>query len=529
MRAAPVGPRKGRAGPLVQAGVGRLSIVLLVASLLLLLTLPGSTSAAAPVSVGKLVTPGASAVVYGQGDQPIGDVPLDNGNLLYDDQISVELVNYNLQPVIAQVVAEEWTPGTVTVTVNQTSLNGTIVPVQEQISARLDPVWVNATLTAAGGGSSATVSLPLPYVSSDTPLEVSIGEASWQLVTLTPISSSLAGLYTTGGLNLVLAIEAIVVTGVIFGFLWGARRLARRAYRTPPVPKWWPAVWIIVPVLFYVFDFVPTNQVLGAVTPFAYPFFIGVAAFPYLPRLWRDFDWSRFQGIEPKNTIEGSSSEVILPTVSAKQGLSCVPETWRESFYTLWGVPLPQIRGTTLTLMGKPIRIQPRGLPVSNPLGAYYESDATRTFWYDANYPLIRVRHRMEWHRNVKVEKTAAGPDGRPTTVVLTKRRFSPHIVPGWMEGVFPPIRDILEHLASVHGLETESYDHEVDRVRIADLLGTRRRERREASDSALARYDEAIFEEERPRSREEIAELVRNGQADRRKSDVRNEGKSPG
>jgi hypothetical protein len=486
--------------------------------LVVVLLLPGTARGSAPIAVGKVVAPGAAAVPYGQGNEPTGDNPYTDGSLVYDDQISVELVDYNVAAVTVAITAEEWTPGTVTVYGNQTGANNTTVPITYQETARLDPVWVNATLTALGDGSSASVSLALPYVSSVTPLELKVGSAVWELTTLTPSTDSLAGIFTAGGLDEDLAIEAVVVTAVILGALVAAKRFGKRVYRTPKVPKWWPILWVGVPFGFYFLDYVPTNQALGYLTPFAYPVFIGLAAFPYLPRLWREFDWARFQGIEPKNTVEASSSEAVLPVVKTKNGLCCAPETWREVLYTWMGTPLPQIRGATLSWRGKPIRIQPRGLPVSNPLPAYYESDATAVFWYDATYPIIRVRHRLDWFREVPFTKTTVGPDGKPVTASIPKRRFSPHVVEGWMEGVFPPIQPILEQLAAVHAIETEAHDAEVDRVRIADLLGSLRRGAREAASRSLDTYDQAIYEQTVPRSRAEISNLVKRYDRERRK-----------
>ncbi|MGB6443256.1 MAG: hypothetical protein WBF81_08175 [Thermoplasmata archaeon] len=489
--------------------VWALGIFLIVSPLLA----AGDAAAAAPVSVGKIATPGASAVAYAQSSSPAGAVILSDGQLVYDSQVSVELANFNYQTVTVPVSVEEWTPGSVLETV--TGPNNTTR--QISVPTEVDPWWSNTSLTALAG-SSSTTSVALPYVASQHPLRVTVGSASWQFVTLTPVTDSLAGIYSSGGLEAVEFVEAVVITAVMFGFLAGARRFGLKVHRTPKVPVWWPVAWIGIPIAFYLLDYVPTNQLLGSVSVFAYPFVIGAAAFPYLPRLWREFDWAEFQGVEPRHLEEATNAKAVLPIVQTKEGLRCAPETWWEVLYTLWGVPLPAIIGQKVTLLGRTVQVQPRGMRVSNPLGPYYESDATIAFWFDARAKILRVRHRFEWHREQKEDRqsrTSAPVESQPSEVVV-RSRLSPHVVPGYLAGVYPPLKPVAEHLAGIRREEVEAHDNESDRLLVAQLIGTGRREAREAAQASLARYDQAVYEETKSRSQEEIDEALRRSRRDR-------------
>lgn len=476
----------------VQAVVGRTRSLLLVSLLGALLLVPSLAHAEAPVSTGKVVAPGAFGVPYGQGSYPAIQSAFRDGDLVYDSQISIEVVNANSAPVAIPVSTEEWTPGTRTIYVNITGPNNTTSLRAEVIPARLDPSWSNLTLTVLAD-SSSEISVPLAFASSQRPLEVRVGSATWELQLLSPVTSSLQGIYTAGGLELVALTEAAVTAGVILAFLGLARRLAASVLRTPRVHPLWPGLWVAVPVALTVFEYVPTNQFLGSLSVWVYPVVIGVAGFPYLPRLWRHYEVSEFEGVSAVNLEQATNSKNIVCTTTARGGLRCVPETWRELFWTLVGHPLPAVRGATVTLFGKKIDVPPRGMVVSNDMGPFYKAEATTTYWYDAKAPLTRVRTHLEWW--------TAGPEG--------KRRFHPHVVDGYLEGRFPPKPPVARELAGIRDAETEAHDNEVDRLMVAELTGALRHEQREYAARSLATYDESAQRLSQPRSRDEIRRLI--------------------
>ncbi len=484
------------------------ALVLLVAALAAAVLLSaGGAAATAPVSVGKVVAPGAFGVPYGQGSFP-GQSLFQDGDLVYDSQVSVEVVNANPSPISVSIVTEEWTSGVRTVYVNESGPNGTYSLVPEQVPVRENPVWSNSSLTVPGDSSQET-SVPLPYTGSYRPLEVRVGNAVWELRTLTPVTSSLAGIYTSGGLDGVALTEAAVTVGVMLAYLAGARKLARTVHRTPRVSALWPVLWVGVPVALFLVDYVGTNQVLGAISPFVYPALIGAAAFPYLPRLWRDYELAEIQGVEGRNLEDATNAKIVLPLVRTRLGLRCAPETWREVIYVLLGAPLPEVRGHTVQLLGRRVQVQPRGLDVSCPLPAYYVSEADASYWYDTRTPPRRVRHRLEWWRSEMVPAVPSGPDGGEGSPARPRRRISPHIVPGYLEARFPPLRPVARELAGVRDAETEAHDNEVDRLMVADLLGTYRHLARELASDSLSAADEAYQSRSQPRSEEEIRRLV--------------------
>ncbi|HEV2519268.1 MAG TPA: hypothetical protein VGX00_01425 [Thermoplasmata archaeon] len=470
----------------------RIVFLVLIAIVGILLLLPGPASAEAPVSTGKVVAPGAFGVPYGQGNYPAIQSTFRDADLVYDSQISIEVVNANPGPVAIAIETEEWTAGTRTIYVNVTGPNNSSSIRPEVIPARIDPSWSNVTLTVLAD-SSSEISLPLAFASTQRPLEVLVGSATWELQLLSPVTSSLQGVYTTGGLELVALTEAAVTTGVIVAFLVAARRLASSVLRTPRVHPLWPALWVTVPVALTVFEYVPTNQFFGALSVWIYPVVIGVAAFPYLPRLWRHYEVSEFEGVSAVNLEQATNSKNIVCTTTARGGLRCVPETWRELFWILWGRPLPPVRGTSATLFGKKVDVPPRGMVVSSPMGAFYKAEPTTTYWYDARAPLTRTRTHLEWF----------------STSSEGKRRLSPHVVDGYLQGQFPPKPPVARELAGIRDAETEAHDNEVDRLMIAELTGALRHEQREYAIRSLATYDEAAQRLSQPRSRDEIRRLI--------------------
>ncbi len=479
----------------------------------LVLSTSGVASAAAPVAVGKVVAPGVFGVPFASTSSltfpstPASVEPLKDGGIVYDTSVSVMIENAGSVPVALTVSTEEWTPGTVTVVQNESGPNGTYRLVPMQVPARLDPSWSNGTVSAEPG-SSGIVTIGLQFSASPRPLELQVGSAAWSLTVLTPATSSVAGLYTSEGLIGFGLIESGVTVVAMLAALAAARRLARAAKRTPRVPVLWPILWIGIPVAAFLLDYVPTNQLLGGTSPLLLPVPIAIAVFPYLPRLWREFEWARIQGGDPLNRDEGASSEIVLPLVKTEGGLRCAPETWREVLYTLAGTPLPEVRGESVNLLGHSVQVQPRGMVAANPLSSYYRSEADRAYWYDARAKIQRIRHRFVWTRESTIRKPVKSETGE-TWAPVQKRRFSPHVEPGFMRAKFPPLRPVAEELAGVRAAETEAHDNEADRLLVAEMMGTLHHRAREASDRSLAVAEEAYQTSTAPRSREELKRLV--------------------
>ena len=326
---------------------------------------------------------------------------------------------------------------------------------------------------------------------------------------LTPTGSSLAGDYTAYGLDAVLLLEAAVTAAVFLGFAAVARGLARRIHRPPKVPVWWPAGWVGLPLLFFFADYVPTNQFLGSLTPFVYPFFLGVAAFPYLPRLWKEFQWAEFNGFRARSSTEAVIPKAVLPVVRTKEGLRCAPETWREAIYTLLGAPLPEVRMEIVRSDEIALKLEPVGLPAICPLPPWYASDVDLVFWYDARRGLHRTRHRFRWFREEAVQEPAKGPEGSLPVAVRTKRRWDPHLEPGTLQGSFPPIQEVVELLVGVRSVEQEALDHEVDRLLVAELRAQILRREREASTQLLNVALESLHSLAHPTTLEELEQTI--------------------
>jgi hypothetical protein len=467
-------------------------------------------SAGAPVSYGKFVATGVFGVPYADSTNlsfpysyPVfGSGPLQDGVLVYDTQVGVEIVNGEPTSQSFLVVAETWTPATVTVVQNESGPNDTVRSVTVQVPIRFDPSWSNATVTAAAF-SSGEVELPLRASSSVLDLEVQVGSASWQLSYLPPATSSVAGVYTNGGVWAISALVAIVTLLSLLVALVAAARLARRIGRSPPVPVLWPAAWVAAPVTWFFFGFVSFNQTLGPASPAILPVPMVLAAFPYLPRLFtRSFEMAEIEGLGPLTLDEAANPKAILPLVKAQGGLKCAPQTWREALLSHW-VGLPEVRGYEVKLLGDLARVQPRLVPVSNPLTSYYQAESTASCWFDARKGLKRPRHRIKWTRDEA--RPVPGPDGATPVGTRNRRHFSPHVVPGFLEGVFPPKRAVAEELAGVRSAEIREHDHEIERIMNADLRGTLDHLARQYADQEIAAHEEARQRQDRPRTREEI------------------------
>ncbi|MCI4316975.1 MAG: hypothetical protein L3J96_00415 [Thermoplasmata archaeon] len=483
-----------------------------VAVVLIVLVMGGTVgSVRASLTVGgKPVLPGAWGLPYGQGSSPGGPAVFNDGDLVYDTSILVYVLNSAPQSQPLTVSLEQFDPGTATRYVNETQGNTTaLVPVQ--VDVRENPQWSNVTATLAPSGLTV-VQVPVPVAQSTRQVELRVGNAIWELEHLTPAGSSLAGLYSTWGLDGVLLIEAGVTTAVFLAFTAAARGLAKRIHRPPKVPVLWPAGWIIVPLGFFFAEYVPTNQFLGSLSPFLYPVFFAVAAFPYLPRLWKEFDWTEFNGFRSRSSTEGEIPKAILPVVRSKDGLRCAPETWREAFYTLLGVPMPAVRMDTVNSAGIQLKLEPAGFPATCPLAPWYASDVDVVFWYDARKGLSRTRHRLRLFREERQVEPAPFAEGQPPTGAARRlrRRWDPHVEAGSLTGSFPPVRDIAEYITGIRAVEQEALDHEVDRLLVAELRAQMLHRQRKASTELLDVALEALGSTGDPAKPGELDGVVR-------------------
>ncbi|MCI4324862.1 MAG: hypothetical protein L3K00_03120 [Thermoplasmata archaeon] len=477
-----------------------------------LLAPSGSTGAARGDVVvgGKGILPGVWGVPVGNSSSPIGSEALSDGDLLYATSIELEIIDAGTIPVALNISAEQFDTGTATAYVNRTvGNNTTLVPIQ--VSVRLNPQWSNVTVSLLPG-TVAKVELAIPASSSTRQLELRAGNAAWELWHLTPTGSSLAGLYSTWGLDTVLLLESGVTALVLVSLIALAGAVSKRIHRPPKVPPWWPALWVGVPVASFFAFYVPTNQFLGSLSPIAYPFFFGVAAFPYLPRLFKNFQWGLFEGFRARSSTEAIMPAAIVPVVRNREGLRCAPETWREAIYVLFGVPLPEVQMDVVQSGGLELKLEPAGLPVTCPLPPWYDADVDVAFWFDARRGLVRTRHRFRFWRLEATTSPQLQPDGSVAQVAKTKRRWDPHVELGSLKGAFPPVRDIAEYLAGVRSVEQEAQDHEVDRLLVAALRGEMVRGKREASTQLLEVFLKAIYQAGAPADRAELERLVRHG-----------------
>lgn len=487
----------------------KLAVTVFVAAVTALLALGSVGSAQASLTVGgKPVLPGAWALPYGQGDSPGGPSIFNDGDLVYDTSIQVYILSSEPQAQSLTISLEQFDPGSVIRYVNETQGNATtLVPVHVEV--REDPQWSNVTSSLAPGGLTV-VQVPVPASSATRHVELRVGGAVWELLHLTPTGSSLAGLYSTWGLDGVLLVEAAVTAAVFLGLTAAARGFGKRIHRPPKVPAWWPAGWIVVPLGFFFAEYVPTNQFLGSLSPFLYPIFFGVAAFPYLPRLWKEFEWAEFHGFRARSSTEAVMPTAVLPVVRTREGLRCAPETWREAFYALFGVPLPEVQMDTVQSGGIELKLEPAGMPVTCPLAPWYQADADLVYWFDSRRGLDRTRHRLRFFRTELIEAATAGSEGLTPAAPKRRRHWDPHVELGSLKGSFPPVREVAEYLAGVRAVEQEALDHEVDKLLVAELRGRILRREREASSELLEVALRAIHEDSMPGHSSELEQVVR-------------------
>ncbi len=473
---------------------------------------PGNASAAAGLPPGlsgagkPMLVPGFAAR-YAQRPSAAGGAVLTAAPEVYDTSLDVVFSYSGAQPTVVNVSAVQFTWGTQTEYVNETRGNSTtLVPVSVRVEENPTAVGLSVPLYPR---TQSYVPLALPVATSLENLEVSVDGATWNLTHLTPAGSSFASFEASLGLNGVLIIEALLTGAILLGVWRTARWMGKRVYHVPKVRLWWPALCVTPWVAFFFADYVDFNQLFGAVSPVLIPAVIGLGAFPYLVRGWHNYRQAQFVGFDMRTTTTGQAPSFALPTVKTKDGLRRAPETWREAFWTLVGVPLPEVAMDTVASAGVKVKIEPSGLPVTCPTVPAQEVDADEIFWYDARAGVTATRHRLVWTREVTVAKDVPLPDGTVRTDKRTVRRFSPHVEPGILRGRFPPIRDMLEYLTGIRTVEEEAQAHEVDKLLVAHLRGSILRERRDASKELLEVAIRAAYERATPASREELERRV--------------------
>lgn len=505
----------------VQADVADWRVVaLLVAAALVLL--PAVASAApsgqAPVVAGKVVAPGVFGVPYADvstvafpSTPPIGPTPIQDGDMIYDTQVSVEIVDALPSAISLPVSVEIWTTGTVTVYEPRGSGNNTTV-VPETVPARLDPTWSNATISALGD-SSGTVSVTLADVSTEHPMEISVGSASWSVGYLTAATSVVSQVYTGSGLwgfIVAFSVETFVAVGIS---LVVARRLAERVHSVPRVRPIWPLLWIGVPVVGFALLYVPVNQAIAGLSPFVAPIPVAIAALPYFARTFSRRHMARLHGLEMRSLGDVRSSEAVVDVVDSEQGLRCAPRTWAEVVWTLLGVPLPEVQGEEVDVLGHSARVPPSGMTVSRLLpGTEYRPDADREYWVDATRPVSLQHHRLRWTREEQVERTISGPDGQTRTESRAKRRISPHIERGYLRAKFPPTQPVLKVLSGVRQAEDLAHENETLHLAVAEMRGTIWSRIRSGRLRSVAAMEASYRSHGEPRTEDELRRLVDRG-----------------
>lgn len=485
-------------------------------SIALLVFLPltaGIAGAVSPPAVeGKVVAPGAFGIPYGQGPNPPvvpfappATATFSDGDLVYDVQVSIEVVNANPYAVSLPVSAEEYTSGTATHLVPIQEPNGTIVLEQETYPVREDPSWSNATLDVLPD-SSASVSLPLAQDSSSRPLSVTVGSATWSLSVLTPATSSLSGLYSVGGVNAVVSAgegAGFLAAVVVFGAAWG---LTRKVYRTPRVTPWYPFAWIFAFGVPYYGAYVPLNQTLGFAAPYLLPFVVGAVAFPYACRVFRRSTLSAALGLHALNARESAVVGGVLELIDDRLPFRVAPRSWREVAYVVFGAPLRRVIGFERRVLGETVEVSPTGLPVrlAPGLSDYHRLEEKRVYWYDARYEVEDVPTRLRLRREETVEVPAeADPSEKPRTV--TKRRWGPHLEIGHVKSVWIPTLPVMEHLAKLRAVEGDATEGEVARLRLLSALGAVGKREAEAEYKGGREVLDALAQLTEPRTEEEI------------------------
>jgi hypothetical protein len=468
---------------------------LLAGSIVLLASMVPGTAAAQPgLAPGKTVAPGVWGYLYGQGSTAFSQQYFTDGNLVYDTSLQVFLLNGEPYPVPVEITTEQFVWGSETVEENVTRGNSTVVePVT--LPVRVDVQWSNLSVTAlAGTVTAATVSLP--STGSQKDLVVTIGAASWQLTHLTPATSSLSDLLTTGSAYFALAVESLLSVLVVMALLFVAKALVARIKGVPRWPLWWPLLVIGAPTAAFVGWYVPVNQLLGVVSPLLYPLAIGLAFFPYLPRLWDRSVRSVAIGFEPTGIESGRFPYFAMPVVDEPGGPKLAPETVREAWWVLWGKPLPGIDLEVVRVNGQELAVHPFGMDALRALRSRLGVRLDRIYWYDAARQPRRAYTHLEWwtEETRTVQRPVRDPETGSTsigTVTVTRRRFRPHVVVGSLSAKFAAreAREIVRFVAGMRGLETNEADHARTRIKLELLRGYVGRVSREEARTRLEAF----------------------------------------
>ncbi len=483
-------------------------------SLLVILSMTGQVTAAPGLPPGiqgqqGQFIPGlaASAAIWAQTDSPWGNQFLSSQDLVYDTSVTVLIDYAGLTEVSIEIAAEQYTPGTEQVIENTTHGNVTVtVPVM------LDIQNASISMTLYPRSYQYAV-LALPAASSQQDLNLSVGGAVWHLTHLTPTGSSLAGTYSTGGINALLLEFGVLMAVTMIVAMVTSARFARSVYRVPRPPPWWGALWIGVPAIAYLGAYVPTNQFLGWLTPFAYPAFIAIGVWPYLGGIWKHYRWAEFQGVVLHNSEDATMPKATFPLVRKDDGLYVAPETWLEAVATSRGVALPEVDGPVVGTGDARLRVVPHALPVTCPVeGRDHKVEADDSYWYLAEAGIKRTYHRLRLLKTESVTSEHETEAGTKMTVTTTKRRLRPWIERGSLSVKPSFIRDVAEYSVGARTIGQEALENEEDQLKVRYYRGTILHERRVARETSNEVYVRAATGDHTALTDEELMDRVRAG-----------------
>lgn len=492
----------------------RLVLLLVVALLLGPVTAP--VAGALEVVPSKYLGNGGWGALSGQGSEPFGTVGFNDGDLVYDSQVTLDIL-YAGPPTDVPVTVEQYTPGTETVYENVTQPNGTSIVQPVVVPVRLDPSWSNLTVSI-GGVAHVTQSVHLPGANVERSLLVTVGLATWHLYHLTPASAFLVGSLTVGE-QLIADWWQTLLSISVFGLAFiPARNLARRLGRSPKVPRWWVALWVLPVAAAFALEYVPTNQFFGEVSPLLLPFVVTAAAFPYMPRLFTTAEDTLYYSAELRGPSEVSIPNAALWTNYRTSRPHLAPINWRSAFWAWLGNPLPELPAERIKWKGQEIArpgVSFVGVEETAELGSDARSGFDRYVFFRSGTRLSVRFPRLEYWREEteqRIEGSGPGAEGRKVTV--TKRKFRPHVEPGSFSA------DLLgaEHFDAasfVSGLRDRverASEQERDRLKLYVLQGQIWRLEREASEVAEEVLYRSEHGQERALADEELIEEVLAG-----------------
>jgi hypothetical protein len=495
----------------------RLAALLLAA--LLVATVPiGVAAGALTLAPSKYLGDGGWGVLSAQSSEPLGDVGLTDGDLVYDTQLDVQILYAGL-PTTVPVVVEQFTPGTETVYENVTQPNGTTLLEPTVVPVRLDPSWSNVTISL-GAVSNVNQEVPLPAASTEKSLAVTVGSAHWALYHLTPASAFLVGSLNVGQ-QLLADWWQTILSIVVFGCAFlPARTLARRLGRTPKVPVWWPIAWVVPPVLAYVLDYVPTNQLFGSLSPVVLPFVVTAAAFPYIPRLFSTAEDTLFYSCELRGPNEVAVPEAAFFVNWRVSRPYLAPLTWRAAFWAWAGHALPELPLERIKWKGQELTRAPVSFVAVDEcpeFGGKARAGFDRFVFFRTGTRLRPRFPRLTWRHKVTEETT--DPEGRTRKVTVTPGGF--HVEPSSFEGdlLGNEHRDAAHFVSGLRDRVERASEQERDRLKVYALLGLIWRREREASDVAEETLYRAEHGEERALADEELIAEVLAGHPGRARS----------